>query len=208
MLLTAEGIINVTDPSQISGSDANEIAEEKLRLKRVTNITDIRSKMNNYFKFIIVREPFIRLLSAYRNKIEKPPPGQYTKTSKYIHRAVANTTEPRQETATFFEFVRYITDPTFNKDPHWDFFHSLCKPCTIRYDFIGHMETVDYDIRYVMDAVNMTDIKFPKGYTRNARTDNEKLVHYFRNFSNDVIDKLYETYKMDYELFGYSRPLR
>ena len=41
-------------------------------LNKTLTIKEKLQRINDYYKFIIVRNPFERLLSGYRNKVEKP----------------------------------------------------------------------------------------------------------------------------------------
>ena len=49
---------------------AYEIAEKHLSPRTAKSIKDVAMRINEYTKIVIVREPFSRLLSAYRDKIE------------------------------------------------------------------------------------------------------------------------------------------
>ena len=57
-------------------------------------------------------------------------------------------------TPTFDEFVEYLIDPaTTRYEPfngHWRPQFDLCHPCAVRYDFIGHFETIGEDSEYIL----------------------------------------------------------
>lgn len=66
MILT--GAYNTSDPLTIPASLVHE-PESLLRLSDM-NSKEAEKCLQDYMKFIMVRHPFERLLSAYRNKLE------------------------------------------------------------------------------------------------------------------------------------------
>ena len=111
-------------------------------------------KLKTYFKFLIVREPLDRLLSAYRNKFEN-------KQNTYFHekfgklivkRFRKNASNSSGNDVTFAEFVEYILSPKTKKplNEHWRPIHELCSPCQIKFDMIGKFETLQHDSNYIL----------------------------------------------------------
>ena len=85
----------------------------------------------------------------------------------------------------------------------------LHKNCSGRYNVIGTFETIKEDVEYIAQEskldVNITS--FPWTNKKNHLTDTgqEPLsVKYFRQIDRDSIQKLYNIYKIDFEMFGYS----
>ncbi|KAL4103651.1 hypothetical protein QTP88_019003 [Uroleucon formosanum] len=164
-----------------------------------------------YTKFLFVRHPFERLLSAYRNKLEQ----RHQESSRYfqsrfgrriIRRYRANATEQSLrdgDDVTFAEFATFVADTrdtVFNE--HWAPIDRLCRPCAVNYDFIGKHESLfedsDYLLRHVVGA---TDVRFPKGPDSNTST---QLVKYFTPLHHDTVLKLYSTFELDFKLFNYN----
>ena len=48
---------------------------------------------------------------------------------------------------------------------HWMNFWELCFPCDIEYDFILKLESITEESNWLLDHLNITKIKYPKGYT-------------------------------------------
>ena len=105
---------------------------------------------------------------------------------------------------TFTEFVRHIIDPRTRRpfDRHWQPFYQLCQPCRIRYDFIGHYETLIADSRYVLGRLGIRDDQFPQpGISYNS---SGRVVEMFSQLTKSEIARLVEVYRLDFALFGYS----
>lgn len=63
------GKANTTDPLSILADDSHRLHV----FRRLDNYTseEIRYRLDNFMKFMFVRHPFERLLSAYRNKFNQ-----------------------------------------------------------------------------------------------------------------------------------------
>lgn len=106
----------------------------------------LQAKLKHYTKFLYVRDPFVRLISAYRDKFQKENEYFYHLYGRDILRTYANQADP-PETAheafasgihvSFYNFIQYLLDPQTVSpfEPHWRQMDSLCHPCIIQY---GH----------------------------------------------------------------------
>lgn len=94
---------------------------------------------------MFVRDPFVRLISAYRDKFGRQNEPFYKTHGQNILRLYGNVTRlPRtmdQAFAlgihiTFYNFIQYLVDPLTEKrvpfEPHWRQMHRLCHPCLIQ----------------------------------------------------------------------------
>ncbi|XP_039259764.2 carbohydrate sulfotransferase 9-like [Styela clava] len=208
VLLVAEGLVNNTNPKELSGHVTHDIANRVLQLKNLGDVTEIKRRLNNYYKVVMVRDPLHRVLSAYRNKFEAPDNKYYSKIAREIHLFLSKSNFLKEKSSyklSFVEFVKYLNsgDDTYIDDPHWDHYYKLCSPCAIKYNFIAKLETVDDDMNYVMQTVGIQNITYPQNYPVSQRTTDEKVSKYFKGLSN-ITKNLISRYKNDYELFGYS----
>lgn len=113
---------------------------------------------------------------------------------------------------TFAEFLNYIVDMWSSGrllDRHFRPQHQLCYPCHINYDFIGRFEYLLNDAKLVL--ANLTgsgrpkwNIAFPTAnvYSKNVSFTEMRNSMYAR-ISHNVLSKLLQIYKLDYQLFGY-----
>jgi len=113
---------------------------------------------------------------------------------------------------TFAEFAQYVADswsPRRRLDRHWRPQSHICSPCNIEYDFVGRFEHLNDDAKYVLAKLTASGgpeskVTFP---VRNAFDGDvplsRKFKNYYANVSLNIVRKLINIYKHDYELFGY-----
>ncbi|KAK7884507.1 hypothetical protein WMY93_027630 [Mugilogobius chulae] len=114
---------------------------------------EIEAKLKHYTKFLFVRDPFVRLISAYKDKFVGTNEVFYHNYGIGILQRYAHMPNPPYHVKdafmlgirpTFNHFIKYLLDPLTEKnypyDEHWRQIHRLCHPCFIQYDFIGHIE--------------------------------------------------------------------
>ncbi|XP_066940214.1 carbohydrate sulfotransferase 12-like [Macrobrachium rosenbergii] len=192
----------------------------------------IENLLQKSLKFMIVRHPFERLLSAYRDKMlrvlktEDPyRQTQLTILKDYGHigtntsapGALSNGGASRENShPSFLQFLYKVRDDMkfFWKvmdgavvDPHWTPYWYSCAPCQIQYDIIAKMETLDIDQEFIIHAANLQDTLV------NARThaskfdgysDSETAANdYFRGVPLGLLKELEQLYWPDFRLFGY-----
>lgn len=115
---------------------------------------------------MVVREPFVRLLSAYRDKLENVTPPYYRKLARSIvaeHRENATKIfgPIKSYGPTFYEFVAYLTDKyrvedkEFTFDEHWAPYYRFCSPCAVNFTVIAKVETLKRDSAYVIQQLGL-----------------------------------------------------
>ncbi|XP_042885250.1 carbohydrate sulfotransferase 11-like isoform X3 [Penaeus japonicus] len=137
----------------------------------VPNMGSQRAKADEMFatykKFLFVRHPFDRVLSAFKDKLES-----YDKTSIYdFHKEIGariqkkyrgEDTNTDGHNTTFSEFIRFISElghGTFEqRNEHWLSVHEICNPCAVKYDFVGKYEHLKEDANYVLEWMGVTDL--------------------------------------------------
>lgn len=114
------------------------------------------------FSFLVVRNPYSRLLSAFIDKLVPPNP-YYWKAfgSKAILAFRKNASAHSKlygHDVTFREFVKHVVaceTTKKNLDPHYVSTFTSCKPCDVQYNYIGKMETFKDDALFIMNKVGM-----------------------------------------------------
>ncbi|XP_034073712.1 carbohydrate sulfotransferase 12-like isoform X2 [Gymnodraco acuticeps] len=180
--------------------------------------SEIKAKLKHYTKFLYVRDPFVRLFSAYRNKFQEHNEYFYQRYGRHILRLYANQPDPPQSLkeanasgmrVSFQNFIQYLLDPLTERnepfDPHWRQMQRLCLPCLIKYDFVGHQETLQQDASQLLKILMLQDnIQFPPSYEN--MTTPAFLLDWFSAVPLEDRRKLYELYEQDFRMFGYKRP--
>nr|XP_006823894.1 PREDICTED: carbohydrate sulfotransferase 11-like [Saccoglossus kowalevskii] len=176
-------------------------------------------RLEKYFKFLFVRHPFERLLSAFRNKFEltdewnvKFMTGYSAKIFKRFREGKWSRARIVQSPITFNEFVQFIIETVDDgalQNEHWRPIHEMCSVCDVHYDVIGKFENLEKDAQYILKESNVGEIlTFPRhdSHITNSSTE-ENLKKYFSTISADSIHQLYKIYELDFKLFQYPYPV-
>ena len=181
-----------------------------------------KQMLKTYFKFTFVREPFERLLSAYKDKfVNRRQVTVDRKIREYHGREILKNFRPnaskralkKLDDITFREFIQYLVTKGSNKsmpvmDWHWNNYVSICGMCAINYDFIGHYETFDQDLADFKQAAGLS----PEVAKRfNARTNNKSdtassLLSYYSQIPIEWVDILGQLFRANFEMFNYDFP--
>ena len=134
--------------------------------KKLKTLNEFRSDINesafrtivgNATSFLFVREPYGRLFSAYNNKILNPNIVYW----KFIGSRVVRTVRkhPSKDSliyghdVTFPEMIEFLVRAFENGkgiDQHFAPMHKRCKPCGMRFDYIGKMESFSADAHFII----------------------------------------------------------
>ncbi|XP_041821627.1 carbohydrate sulfotransferase 12-like [Chelmon rostratus] len=181
--------------------------------------SEIKAKLMHYTKFMFVRDPFVRLISAYRDKFQGNTTfhQSYARTilnlygnkrSRFYVKGKRKAVAPQAQ-PTFYNFIQYLVDPRTERtkpfEPHWRQMYRLCHPCLIQYDFVGHQETLQEDAEQLFKILQLEDdIKVPPSYEN--MTSSGSVEDWFRTVPQEDRRKLFKIYERDFRLFGYQRP--
>ena len=166
---------------------------EEERLKRI----------KTYFKFLFVREPLHRLLSAYKDKFMR----RDRTCSKNARKEIVKAYRPQDYkrnyndiSITFAEFIQYFSNDV-PRNEHWRQYEKLCHPCVINYDFIGHLETLEDDAPLLLKMAGIDDrVYFPPIH---KSTSTDEVLEYYSQVPTQYITRLGELYRRDFEIVGY-----
>ncbi|XP_069142156.1 carbohydrate sulfotransferase 11-like [Argopecten irradians] len=206
-------------PEDIEHNEVHFKYKKRLRTLVDYSISGIHSRIRNYRKFMFVREPMERLLSAYRDKFAGV--GFEDKTFQKLAKKIMQSLHPNSTSyqnvkkgdVTFLDFVKYLVqinldgDKMFEHDEHWQIQSKLCNPCQMSYEFIGKYETMEEDANYVLKHTGLSTYSFPKrSVFYNTSKTNDTFQRYFQEIPSDYRELLRKLYHMDYILFGYKFP--
>ena len=166
----------------------------------------IKLRLQTYFKFFFVREPFERLLSAYENKFvdRQWPLPSLLHYEKEIVNSFKQQDPNSDENVTFTKFIYYVSGVGFDQNRHWNTYDTLCHPCDIQYDFIGHFEDMPDEAPYILRQTGIDQVAtFPDFITNNTTG---KLLQRYAPISKEKIVELATAFEIDFEMFNYNFP--
>jgi len=118
-------------------------------------------------KFIIVRHPFERLVSAYRDKLAGfSRNDHYLDMRKHIITKYRKDLSDKSAIPTFSESVDFVLDELKKMeagssnlviDGHFMPYTRRCIPCAIEYDVIIKFESLEDDSQYLIEQCNLED---------------------------------------------------
>ncbi|XP_022111497.1 carbohydrate sulfotransferase 11-like [Acanthaster planci] len=171
-------------------------------------------ELENYTKILFVREPFARLLSAYRDKYVELRHFPYYKPigSKIIQafRQGATRRQINSGKPTFEEFVKWLVRDPDNRegDYHWRPLFDWYHPCEMHYDYIGKLETATEDARYIFKMLGIDKLEtYPSTETHHKfSSTKDVLKQYYSQISPELVPKIVYRYREEFVLFNYSVP--
>lgn len=182
--------------------------------------------------FLVARNPYERLISAYRDKILGAFPGsvheklarsiliKYRGVSPKIfkqRRAMVRAggrlliTGQHHLQPTFSEFVQFVTDEWEagkELDMHWTPVYSFCNPCQVQLTHVIKFETFARDSNAIIHQAGIDKYLDPQERTikhENAskRGMGRTTSSYLDELTPELNEKLKKMYLYDFEMFGY-----
>ncbi|XP_034100413.1 carbohydrate sulfotransferase 11 [Drosophila albomicans] len=193
-----------------------ELARQRFPRPELAELLEL---LPSALSFLFVRDPFERILSAYRNKLEGNRNSFYKALgTKIVHRFRRRSMGgpwPRCG-PTFEEFVRFlIKEHKAGRrfDEHWAPVYSFCTPCSVNFSIIGKTETFQRDSEFIIRQAGLESLllgKLPRrklrkiGNLARSGIKSEALVErYFADLDRTTLDQLLKIYRIDFELFDY-----
>lgn len=169
-----------------------------------------------YHKVVVGRHPLERLLLVYLKdgKDRLAMPSGLTPQTKGLPTEKEHLAK-QMERQNFFFFLRFLTlrEPSYftsNTFRMWRSQEHLCHLCSIDYDFVGKAETLEHDYKEVQKLMGGNP-DFSKSWSEEElfahdKVPDSEIEYYYHGISKGLLTDLYEDYKLDFELFGYTIP--
>jgi len=172
---------------------------------------------------IQVRHPLERLLSAWRYVFQRE--GSYKDDSLVADslKDVLGRRDTRLEWTTFVQKVviqnkmkttnkegaqKSQNEPDIWVKNHWAPYWFTCGVCRAELmpRYILHMETLDKDLDQLLEDIGLEGVetKYPHVLKGADGHSSSHLQYYYSQLTKDQVNELYNIYKMDHLLFGYS----
>ena len=171
--------------------------------------------LKNFYKFMIVRDPLERIVSAYRNKFEGKTMQSMLPWLQAIGKRIvekyrynnSDTDLQNVNSITFQEYIQNIIDtPSDELNEHWMPYNNLCRPCDTHYDFIGSIDTLIRDTSHIMKQIKADETKYYVKAKTALIATKKSTASFLKNLPKKNFERLVKIFKLDHELFGYSLP--
>lgn len=175
--------------STFSRAGATRAKSRMLRPSRMTAAQVAGLAAGEAFRFTFVRDPYARVLSAYRDKIL----GAKRQLDRHFRVA------PGGSVPTFTEFCRFLADRGLWLDAHWAPQADLLLLPPDDFDLIGRVETLDRDLTTVVARV--FGATHDQGRRAGPVTDaTDRVASDYTDEARAIVARLY---RRDFDIFGY-----
>ena len=197
-------------------------------LNKTLLLSEKIQRLKTYYKFMIVRNPLERLVSAYRNKIEGAV--SYTLQDHFPHNLRITILEQYHEaelaywrrtntggniklniSVTFPDFVRHFVETDVaNLNDHYRPTIDICHPCIARFDFYGNFRNFSTDVAQLIKKFH-TEPRFYRDQSLHSSSEQTSrlLTEYYRRLSHRdkvrLLGKLYDDLLFYYTLYPADR---
>ena len=210
-LLRAEGELNKTvDPTKLRWVHGG--ISGRHRIKHFFEQYD-NSIVQNAFSFAVVRNPWTRMVSGYRQKLssEDTQGGEFRGFGKKIVRIIRGIRDQEKLEdlyPTFEEFVKYLIKVEGHVDRHFaPQTKELCIPHAM-YDFIVPLEYSATLSQEVWNKINSTGPSLLGSYDKASDPRLQSSALYAKKWLSEMdpelIEQVYEIYRGDFILMNYS----
>lgn len=168
--------------------------------------------------FMVVRHPFERLVSAYRDKFELGSKFDFIYLSyaadilkiRYtggtdVKKKAKLSKLPRP---SFVQFIDYLLRTDVRKyNTHWRPYWIHCNICKIQFDIFAKFETLADDMETIRDVAGLgkEDIQLP--WTNRKDANSNRTAEYFKPLGRERVQRLFKIYQIDFEMFDYSHEI-
>ncbi|XP_063597671.1 carbohydrate sulfotransferase 10-like [Penaeus indicus] len=174
--------------------------------------------LKNSVRVIIVRHPFSRILSVYRDKMAtrnpRPLKFNFKELQAYIRKTYRSRhTSNRSRFPSFPEFIQYVIDSTGNFTSYEDWKENVncwlpywvrCTVCSLDYNIIIKLETMEEDKRFLATLSRLNELKDKATWMHLKTAPSSDLgAKYYKQLTRHQILQLYERYEPDFKLFQY-----
>lgn len=184
------------------GELAERIEDKRYSKKLVQNASELTREqvadLGAYTKFLIVRNPYDRTLSAYLSKVVK----RYPKL-KAEHPLKCDAASSDRNTPPDFEsFCKYLSAGGLRTDPHWRPQHDYLVLPIADYDFVARLETIDDDFPRIVERIApwRTERTLVREDAPHRTSATSKRAQFYSNAAYAIVAELFAR---DFEVLGY-----
>jgi hypothetical protein len=151
----------------------------------------------DFFRFSVVRNPYTRLVSAWKDKIWLCAPG-FESFYERLRGRVPDRFHPK-DLIRFSEFVDLLKEEDLNvSNPHWRLQSQYIFPAAMNFSKIGKLERLDE---------TLIEFSAHANYPVFGGGDSTKMNSSYASgeYDQELADIVFNLYRTDFEIFSYSR---
>jgi len=154
------------------------------------------------FKFVVVRDPYTRLASAYKDKIRMETKLRAKFWLNIVKDAALEQGVELSPEITFEEFVRVVSNqPIEQMDSHWRPQYFEGRFGIIKFNFVGHMEMLHCDLPYILEQIDAPEYLHKKAAEQHNVTGAQMAI--WDSVSAEVRQKFMKTFEIDFDTLRY-----
>lgn len=163
----------------------------------------LRSK--KVYRYSFVRNPYGRVLSAYRDKVLLKKPEKIEVVDWLYPNDHDSDADKLKCEVSFEDFIDFIIhqEPCRSVNPHWRPQAMMLSYGKIKYSFIGKVESMETDWRYLFNKCYSKDFDFMPLLTRNVSRGSVSDLNAV--YTEKTARLIYDYYRMDFEAFDYAK---
>jgi hypothetical protein len=166
---------------------------------------DLFAGNTDTFKFVIVRDPYSRLVSAYADKILEGYARRGDLWIEKIKKTAAKHKVKLSEKITFEEFVRVVSlQSEAEMDVHWRQQYHVARFDLIKFDFVGRTELISTDFAYILERIKAPAELMHKAIQPHNVTGASMTM--WSTVSGEVRRAFLQTFAIDFDTLRY--PMR
>jgi hypothetical protein len=151
----------------------------------------------DFFRFSVVRNPYTRLVSAWKDKIWLCAPG-FEAFYERLRGRVPERFEPK-DLIKFSEFVDLIREENLSvSNPHWRLQNQYIFPAAMNFSKIGKLERLHETLAEFCARANYPDFS-----QDNSNKMNSSLAA--GEYNQELAEIVFNLYRSDFEIFSYDR---
>ena len=198
-------------PGIKTASFLNKSLTDKKRIHRI----------KTYYKFMFVRNPLERLLSAFRDKMAKPldfnikwdtfENHKKSVLRKYRPKDLKRWSQCRGNFTlkiTFIEYIRWVIDSdNALLNEHFAPIIYDAYPCNIRYHFYGNFKMYSSDMAQVLKKLNVSaEYYWDQSEHKPGHETKDYLQYYYSQLSEDLKRRLLEDFYQEFDFYYHLYP--
>ena len=176
-------------------------------------MTERKKRLDNYYKYVFIRNPMERLLSAYRDKLEHPLIIN-NKFEEIYKQKILRTFRLKEynhwlkngqkETIypTFPEYVQYLNTMNLKKtNDHFKPVIHLCHPCAINYNFYGNFKLYQGDADSLLKQFKLNSSYYKNEPSHTWYKTSDSVHKYFSELTVSQKRLLYHSYADELDFY-------